>query len=158
VAEENQFDSSSPFSNEPTEVEEPEEERPASGSVGGWATVSGLIPGVILVVLAILFLLSYFEIIKGEWWQYFLVLLLIVFLIEYWVEYLNSVRGRSRLKMGLVGLFLIGLGIVFLFNISVWWPLMVLGTGLALIIAFVIKKGRTGKTTGSAMSNNLRPT
>jgi hypothetical protein len=155
MPEDNKGEPSSPFSNEPYKGKKASEARLATEPVNRWATVSGLVPGVILVILAVLFLLSNYGILKGEWWQYFLALLLMVFLIEYWVVYISPVRGRSRLKMGLVGLLLIGSGILFLFNVSVWWPLILLAAGIILIFMFLVKKRRTHKLDESAMNNTL---
>jgi len=138
------------FTSEPLELRIPEAEPPASESASRWAAVSGVIPGGILVILSVLYLLANYGILKGDWWQYFLALLLIVFLIEYWVEYISPVKGRSRLGMAVVGLLLIGVGVLFLFNPNVWWPLVLLAVGLALIVVFCIKRRCRGlKTAGS---------
>ena len=144
MPEDNELGPSNLFSNEPLKPFKPEPELPPSNDLNSrWATFSGVIPGIVLIILAVLFFLyNNLDILKGDWWQYFLVLLLVVFLIEYWVVYMSPVKGRSRLKMGFVGLLLIAIGILFLFVLYIWLPLILLTSGLILIAVFVLNKKR----------------
>lgn len=144
MPEDNELGPSNLFSNEPLKPFKPEPEiQPTNDLNSRWATFAGVIPGIVLIILAVLFFLyNNLDILKGDWWQYFLVLLLVVFLIEYWVVYMSPVKGRSRLKMGFVGLLLIAIGILFLFVLYIWLPLILLMAGLILIAVFVINKKR----------------
>jgi uncharacterized membrane protein HdeD (DUF308 family) len=153
MPEEKRSEPSYPFSSEPEEIKKPGETKPDNVTSSRWSTVSGLIPGLILIVLSVLFMLSNYQLLKADWWQYFLVILLVVFLIEYWVEYISPLRGKSRIKMAVIGLVLIAVGILFLFNPNAWWPLVLLAAGIILLIRFMIIRRRNSKSGQSEVKN-----
>ncbi len=160
MPEDNELGPSNLFSNEPFKPYKSELEiQPANDLNSRWATFSGVVPGIVLIILSVLFFLyNNLNILKGDWWQYFLVLLLVVFLIEYWVVYMSPLKGRSRLKMGFVGLLLVAIGILFLFVLYIWLPLILLTAGLILIAVFVIhKKGRENNIGKPVTSDTTTP-
>ncbi len=144
MPEDNKVGPSNLFSNESAKPFKPEPDtEPTNEQNSHWATFSGFIPGTILNIMAVLFFFSHYGVLKDDWWQYFLVLLLIVFLIEYWVIYISPSKGEFRLKMAILGLFLIAIGALFLFNPNVWWPIALVVVGHALIIIFFSQRLRS---------------
>ena len=83
----------------------------------------GLFWGLLLIWLGVSLLLSMQGF--GAWWQYFIIGLGVIFLIE------ARVRGRGRIIVGLV---LIGVGVAFLTGIGNWWPLILILVGLAIVL------------------------
>ncbi len=83
----------------------------------------GLFWGLLLIVLGISFYLSMQG--WGGWWQFFLIGLGVIFLVE------SRVRGGTgRIIAGLV---LIAVGAVLLTGWGDWWPLILIVAGLAII-------------------------
>jgi chromate transport protein ChrA len=159
MPEDNEIKPPNPFFDEPLKPYRPEPEiKPADDLNSRWATFSGLIPGIVLIILSILFFLDNNLNILADWWQYFLVLLLVVFLIEYWVVYMGPAKGKNRLKMGIIGFLLIAVGILFLFILNKWLPLVLLLAGIILIAWFIFqKRNRKTKTEKTAIENNPSP-
>jgi chromate transport protein ChrA len=104
-----------------------------------YSSESGLLPGLILVMIGVLFLLSTYGLLGGEWWQYFLVALGVVFLIEAWIQYINPATRRPRIGRTIAGLVLITVGLIFLFDASQWWPLILIVIGIILIVQYFVK-------------------
>ena len=82
----------------------------------------GLFWGLLLIVLGISFYLSMLG--WGSWWQFFLIGLGVIFLIE------GRIRGPGRIFLGLV---LIAVSVALLTGLGNWWPLILIVAGLAVI-------------------------
>jgi hypothetical protein len=99
------------------EVQESAEESQADiptrggrGRRGRRSSLSGLLPGLILILLGVLFLLNNAgRLPEDDWWQYFLVGLGVIFIIEAWVQYVNNRTGWPKFGRILAGLVLIGM-------------------------------------------------
>jgi hypothetical protein len=130
-----------PRKTRPEAREETGEKIPAAGRPGRRSPVSGLLPGLVLVLLGVLFLLDNAGKLPGEdWWQYFLVGLGLIFIILAWVQYVNPRRGRPQLWRILAGLGLIATGLVFLFGYREWWPVVLIIVGVLLMLVFVFRR------------------
>jgi hypothetical protein len=105
---------------------------------------AGVFPGLVLILLGMLFLLSQCGYLEGEWWQYFLVGLGIIFIILAWVQHLNRDSAWSRLGLVFTGLLLIAIGLLFLFAPNNWWPLLLIAVGSGLIIRYLFFRKRAG--------------
>jgi len=104
-------------------------------------SASGLLPGLILLLLGVIFLLNQLGALsKDEGWQYFLVGLGVIFLIEAWVQDINPASGRPRAGRIIAGFILIVVGLVFLFSSTQWWPLALIIAGLGLLLNFIIRR------------------
>jgi hypothetical protein len=104
---------------------------------------SPIFPGLILVLLGVLFLLANQGIIGwGEWWQYFLIGLGGIFLVE------AAIRGGQGDNRGygtgriITGIVLIGIGVLFLAGLTTWWPLILIGAGIAIIAVGLLRHGK----------------
>jgi hypothetical protein len=108
--------------------------------IGPRSPIGGLLPGLILILLGVLFLLDYLKMLPGDqWWQYFLVGLGIIFIVEAWMQYLNPATRRPGFSRIISGLVLVGVGLFFLFGFSQWWSLVLIVIGLLLVLNFVFR-------------------
>jgi hypothetical protein len=94
----------------------------------------GLFGGMVLILLGGLFLANQQGWMNGDvWWQWLLIGLGAIFIINGLVK--NTVpeyHHRSRGKF-VTGGVLIALGIMFLLGVGAWWPLILIGAGVALL-------------------------
>jgi hypothetical protein len=118
-------------------------DNPDEGVFPNGPYVSGLLPGLILVVLGILFMLSHYGYLEGEWWQYFIVGLGVIFIIESWVQHRFITSTRVRVGRIVAGILLIVGGLLFLFDPNKWWPIILIVVGIILIIRFIIVRRQT---------------
>jgi hypothetical protein len=122
----------------------PDKSKGQSAALGRPQSFAGVFPGLVLVLLGVLFLLSQYGYLQGEWWQYFLVGLGVIFVILAWVQHLGQDSGWPRLGLIFTGLLLIAIGLLFLFDPNNWWPLLLIAAGLVLIIRYVFLRKRAG--------------
>jgi hypothetical protein len=100
----------------------------------GWRSNHGLIPGVIIIGIGLLFLLDNFHILYiRDWWRFWPVALIAVGL----VKLVDSTYGGGRVFGGVV----LGVGAIFLgsslgfydVTIGELWPLFLIGVGLMML-------------------------
>jgi hypothetical protein len=128
-------------SGQPNSVEESGKTAVGKARASGIASVSGLLPGLILLLLGIIFFLHQLGALsKDEGWQYFLVGLGVIFLIEAWVHEINPAKGRPRAGRIIAGFVLIITGLAFLFGSTRWWPLVLIVLGLILVLNFFLRR------------------
>jgi hypothetical protein len=100
----------------------------------GWRANHGLIPGVIVIGIGVLFLLDNFHVVYvRDWWRYWPVALIAVGL----VKLVDSNYGSGRVVGGVAlaaGAILLGdnLGLIDV-TIDQLWPLILIGIGLAML-------------------------
>jgi hypothetical protein len=100
----------------------------------------GLFPGLVLVLLGILLFLWTQGILDGGvWWQYFLIglggIFLLDGLIHYWHPAYHS-RGAGRFIPGII---LVLVGTAILVGFSEWWPLILVGVGVAILLGMLFR-------------------
>jgi hypothetical protein len=100
----------------------------------------GLLPGIILILLGVVFLLSKNGYQEGEWWQYFLVGLGVAFLVESRLQYKAAAPRRTKISRLITGLLMVLGGILFLFNPNQWWPLGLIGAGILLCVWYLWRR------------------
>jgi len=101
---------------------------------------SGILGGLILLVLGISFLLANQQVIGWDiWWQYFLVGLGTVFLIDAAIQYFRDHRPFFHGKV-IAGIILIGIGVVFLAGVTVLWPVIIIVVGLAILLGGLLRR------------------
>jgi hypothetical protein len=128
-----------PAQQPPTPPDDNESRR--HGRRGGGA--SPIFIGLILILLGSLFFLSEQGFIAHDrWWQYFLIGLGGIFLVD------AVMRSGQENNQGFVtgrviaGFVLIGIGVVFLFGFTAWWPLILIAAGRAIIATGRLRRGR----------------
>jgi CDP-diglyceride synthetase len=98
-----------------------------------WSRVTG---GLILILLGILFLLATMDVLSwGIWWAYFLCGLGVIFILEAVLrsgspEFRQHITGRL-----IAGVILMFIGGSFIFGVTNWWPFILIGVGVALVIS-----------------------
>jgi uncharacterized membrane protein HdeD (DUF308 family) len=100
----------------------------------------GLLPGILLILLGGVFLLSHYGYLEGEWWQYFLVGLGVVFLVESRIYYKASMSSRFKISRLIIGLLMVIGGLLFLFDPNQWWPLVLIGIGIFLCAQYLWRR------------------
>ena len=95
----------------------------------------GLFPGLVLVLLGGLFLAGQQNWITGNaWWQWLLIGLGAISIISGLVQYHAPEYHHSRRHKFVWGIVLIALGTVFLLGFSHWWPAVLIGSGIVIIL------------------------
>ncbi len=101
----------------------------------------GLFPGLVLVLLGVLlFLTTRGTLDWGTWWQYFLIGLGGIFFLDGALHYLHpATRYRGAGKF-IPGIILVLVGAAFLIGFSEWWPLILVGIGMAILLGMLFRK------------------
>jgi hypothetical protein len=98
----------------------------------------GLFPGMVLILIGGLFLSVQQGWISGStWWQYGLIGLGIISLINGIFHYSSPEYrywGRGSFIWGTA---LVAVGVLFLLGFSQWWPLVLIGIGIAVLLRFL---------------------
>ena len=101
----------------------------------------GLLPGLILIVLGVLFFATTQGWISWAiWWQYLLIGLGVVFLIDAGAHYLvpeHRQTGYGRLIPGVVLLFV---GLAFVYGFDQWWPLILIAVGVIILLNILFRR------------------
>mgnify|MGYP001026686141 FL=1 len=107
---------------------------------------SAIFVGLIITWAGALWFLRAQEIIvSGAWWQWFIVGLGGIFILDRLIRYTSPVHRRPMLGRILVGLILICIGVSLIYGVETWWPLIVVIVGVAFII-YGIYRARKPKT------------
>lgn len=99
----------------------------------------GLFPGLVLVLLGVILFLSN----RGtlSWgdtgWQFFLIGLGGIFLLDGLVHYAWRRGGAGRFIPGII---LVLVGAAFLIGFSDWWPLILVGVGVAILLGMLFRQ------------------
>ena len=88
----------------------------------------------ILMVAALWFLRREGIIVSGEWWQWGMVGLGSIVIIDRLIRYASPVHRRPMFGRIIVGAILIGVGVSLIHGIETWWPIIVGVVGVAVII------------------------
>jgi|YelNatPaOPRAMG01_1025707.scaffolds.fasta_scaffold11595_7 hypothetical protein len=79
----------------------------------------------------------------GEWWQWFLVGVGIILILERLIRYLLPVYRRPVLGRIFLGMTLIAIGTSFMLGVNAWWPLVVAILGVAIIVYAIHRSRRS---------------
>ena len=103
--------------------------------------IPGLFWGLLLILVGAIFLLrSQGFLLQGEWWQYFLIGLGIIFLIEALVRYLIPTYRYSSFGRFIAGIVLVFVGIAFLYGVGQWWPVVLIAVGVIILLAVWLRR------------------
>jgi hypothetical protein len=101
----------------------------------------GITGALIVIVLGVLLYLANQGILDWDkWWQYFLIGIGIVFLIDAAVRSSGETDRRFLVGRLFAGLILIGVGVTFLAGGSAYWPLIIIVVGVAMLITALIRR------------------
>jgi phosphatidylserine synthase len=105
--------------------------------------ISGIGAGVFLTLLGILLFLASRGILAWDrWWQFLIIGIGIILLIDSLVRYQKDSAREIRIGRLIVAIILIGVGIAFLVGNATWWPLVIIVVGVAVIIGGLLRRDR----------------
>lgn len=123
-----------------TENNSKEEKKESSQKSPRDDAFSGVIGGLIVILLGVMFLLATMDIISwGKWWAYFLLGLGAILIFDGIIRSATAAyrhHARGRLIGGAV---LAVVGGAFVFGMTNWWPLIIIAVGIILIISSLAK-------------------
>jgi hypothetical protein len=101
----------------------------------------GLFWGLLLIMLGLIFLAWQQNWLSDDnWWQYLLVGLGTVFIIDGLAHYWNPVYRNYGFGRFIPGIILICVGLAFIFNFSQWWPIILIAVGVILLLSFFFRR------------------
>ena len=97
----------------------------------------GLFPGLILVLLGTIFLLNQVGWISGDtWWQSLLIGLGVIWIVNGLTHYHYPAYRWGSYGKFVTGIIFIAVGTLFIIGFSQWWPLVLIGAGIAVLLRF----------------------
>jgi hypothetical protein len=97
----------------------------------------GLCLGLTLILLGTIFLLSQLGHLTGDaWWQYLLIGLGAISIVNGLVHYQNPAYRWGTYRGFIIGIVFILIGALCMLGFSQWWPLALIFAGLALLLRF----------------------
>ena len=105
--------------------------------------ISGIGTGVFLLLLGILLFLTNRGILSWDkWWQFLIIGIGIILLVDTLVQYQKDSAREIRIG-GLIGaIIVIAVGVAFLVSNVAWWPLVIILLGVAIIVSGLLRRGR----------------
>lgn len=104
---------------------------------------SGLTGGLILILLGILFLLTTMDYLSwSNWWQYFLLGLGAIMILEALIRLIAPRAEKSVSGKLIGGSILLIIGASFVYGLVTWWPLILIGVGIIIIVSGFVKSKR----------------
>lgn len=101
----------------------------------------GLFPGLLLIVLGVLFLAATRDWITWDiWWRYLLIGLGAAFLIDAAAHYLNPNYRDTAFGRFIPGVILLFIGLAFLYGFDLWWPLVLIAAGIVILLSFLFRR------------------
>ena len=101
----------------------------------------GLLPGLILILLgSLLFLTTRGTLSWATWWQYFLIGLGVIFLVDALAHYFTPKYRDASYGKFIPGIILLFIGIAFVYGFSQWWPLVLVAAGIIILINVLFRR------------------
>ncbi len=101
---------------------------------------SGLFWGLALILLGVfLFAATRGWLSWSNWWQYFLMGLGAVFILDALVHFVSGDRGEAVGRI-IPGVVLICVGVAFVYGWDQWWPLILIAAGVAVLVSLVLRR------------------
>jgi hypothetical protein len=107
----------------------------------GWrhGPMHGLFWGLLLILLGVLFFIKYQgNLSDDQWWQYFLIGLGAIFIVDALVHYLRRISYGIYGRL-IAGAILIVVGLSFLNGWDNWWPLVLIAAGVAILAGYFVR-------------------
>jgi hypothetical protein len=101
---------------------------------------SGVMGGLILILLGILFLLTTQHYIHWyDWWAYFLLGLGAIFVLDFIVRSLTVHDRQVQTGKLVAGAVMMVIGASHIFGLASWWPLILVAVGIILLVTSLKK-------------------
>ena len=101
----------------------------------------GLFWGLILILIGVLFFANQQGWIPPDrWWQFLLIGLGVIFIINGLAHFWSSTYRHSSYGQFIPGVVLLFVGIAFLYNFSQWWPIVLIGVGVAILLSLLFRR------------------
>jgi hypothetical protein len=137
----------------PDEKQEPKNAEPVGPETGdrNWRDtrrerrrgdpLRGLFWGLLLILLGVLLFGSTQGWLEGDrWWQYFLIGLGGIFLVDALGHAFTPSYRYSNFGRIFAGIVLILIGVAYVFGFSQWWPLILIAAGVAILLSFWFRR------------------
>ena len=99
---------------------------------------------IILMVAALWFLRGEGILVSGEWWQWVMIGVGSILIIDRLIRYPSPVHRRPMLGRIIIGIILIGIGIAFIYGVETWWPLILVVVAIAFIVYGIYRIRKPG--------------
>jgi uncharacterized protein YjeT (DUF2065 family) len=76
----------------------------------------------------------------GTWWQYFLIGLGLIFIIDGLAHYLYPAYRDMAFGRFIPGVILLFVGLAFVFGFSQWWPLVLIAVGVIILLNLLFRR------------------
>jgi hypothetical protein len=102
----------------------------------------GLFWGLLLILGGIIWLaINQNWIAQDNWWQYFLIGLGAIFIIDSVAHYLSPAHRWTLGGRIVAGVVLVVVGLASVFGWGAWWPLILIAAGVAILFSFLYRRG-----------------
>ncbi len=118
------------------------DEKEGKGMEEKWRNdpLSGVIFGLIVITLGVLFLLASQDKIAWEdWWAYFLLALGGIFILEVLLRSIMPAYRRPIFGKLIAGVVLIAIGASNIYGLGSWWPLIIIGVGVVIFFNAIFR-------------------
>ena len=115
--------------------EKSRDEKEGKGMEEKWRNdpLSGVIFGLIVIAVGVLFLFASQEKIDwGDWWAYLLLVLGGIFILEVLLRSIMPAYRRPIFGKLIAGVVLIAIGASNIYGLGSWWPLIIIGVGVII--------------------------
>jgi asparagine N-glycosylation enzyme membrane subunit Stt3 len=104
--------------------------------------IFGIGGGVFLILLGtLLFLASQGILSWDKWWQFLIIGIGIILLVDSLIRYQKESAPDVRIGRLIAAIILIGAGVAFLLGNVVWWPLVIILIGVAIVVGGLLRRG-----------------
>jgi hypothetical protein len=104
--------------------------------------LTALFWGLLLILVGALLFANNLGWLSGEWWQYFLIGLGGIFIIDAAVRFVTKTFRWGAYGRLVAGIILVLVGLAFLYGLSKWWPLLLVAVGVVILIAAIFRRNK----------------
>jgi hypothetical protein len=102
--------------------------------------ISAVLGGVVIILVGVLLFLASQGILSWDtWWQYLILGIGIILLVDSVIRYPQEGSAGFRFGRLIAGIVLIGVGAAFLLGSVAWWPLIIVVVGVVVVIVALLR-------------------